>query len=150
MIRKCVSAALVAVAIMAVAAPSAASLFQLKAGESVVVGRDGFTVGFDRIVSDSRCAIGLLCVWEGDATVSMWAQSNSHQKVEFVLHSHAFFQQSAEFHGYTISLVKVDPYPVYGYPTPPAAYSVTFAISGELAPVEQSTWGRIKGLFVDR
>ena len=131
------------------AAPVSGSIFDLKAGESKAVGPDGLTVGFDRVLSDSRCAIGLICIWEGDATVRLWARSNSHEKEEFDLHSHPFFQRKARFDGYVITLIKVDPYPVYGYPTTPESYSVTITVSGDLAPVEPTTWGRIKGLYGD-
>jgi hypothetical protein len=151
MIRICFLAAIAILAVSVAAVPSSAGPFDLKVGQSIEVGPDGLTVGFDRVAGDSRCPIGVLCIWEGDAAVAMWAQSDSHERMDFELHTHAFFDQhSVDFHGYVITLLLVEPYPVYEHPIPPESYSVKFIVSSDLAPVEETTWGRIKSLYTDR
>ncbi|MEV6912177.1 hypothetical protein [Amycolatopsis sp. NPDC051071] len=43
----------------------------LKAGDTAEVASKDVSVRFARLVSDSRCAAGMVCVWEGEAVVEL-------------------------------------------------------------------------------
>lgn len=43
----------------------------LKAGQTAEVASKDITVRFTELVSDSRCADGMVCVWEGEAVVAV-------------------------------------------------------------------------------
>ena len=133
------------VAMLAVAAsvPSAqipiGKEFDLAVGDSVAVGPERLTVGFEKIASDSRCPIGVLCIWEGDAAAEMWADLPDLGREDFVVHSNHGFDYAIRYGGYVIELKRVSPYPEYGVPNDPKAYVITVAVSGGHAPTEKAT-----------
>ncbi len=43
----------------------------LKAGETTEVASKDVSIRFARLVSDSRCAEGMVCVWEGEAVIEL-------------------------------------------------------------------------------
>ncbi|WP_409491677.1 hypothetical protein [Amycolatopsis sp. cmx-11-12] len=43
----------------------------LKAGDTTEVASKDVSIRFARLVSDSRCAEGMVCVWEGEAVVEL-------------------------------------------------------------------------------
>ncbi|RSN63222.1 hypothetical protein DMH01_11535 [Amycolatopsis sp. WAC 04182] len=43
----------------------------LKAGETAEVASKDVSIRFARLVSDSRCAAGMVCVWEGEAVIEL-------------------------------------------------------------------------------
>ncbi|SEC81883.1 hypothetical protein SAMN04489729_2543 [Amycolatopsis lurida] len=43
----------------------------LKAGETAEVASKDVSIRFARVVSDSRCAAGMVCVWEGEAVIEL-------------------------------------------------------------------------------
>jgi len=43
----------------------------LNAGETTEVASKDVSIRFARLVSDSRCAAGMVCVWEGEAVVEL-------------------------------------------------------------------------------
>lgn len=124
----------------------AGTIIELRPGEAKTI--DGLTVGFDAVVSDGRCPIGLLCFWEGDAACTLWAQAGDSDRADLRLHTSAYFDRSATYAGRTITLQSLNPYPVYERPTDPGDYVVTLDVSGSLlTPVEGATWSRIKALY---
>jgi hypothetical protein len=147
MYRTCVFLVFCALLVAAAAAaqPSLGKPFDLKVGESVVV--DGLTVGFDRILGDSRCPIGVYCIWEGDAAGNIWLRLPERDKQEFDLHTHRSFQWKVTYDGYVVALINIAPYPYYEVPIPPEDYVVTLRVNGDAAPARESTWGRIKALY---
>ena len=57
------------------AAPGSVKLnqsFTLKVGTSTSVDGEGIQVGFDSVISDSRCPKGAQCIVAGDATIRVW------------------------------------------------------------------------------
>jgi hypothetical protein len=121
----------------------------LKVGESVTVGSEGLVVGFDAVTGDSRCPIGVYCIWEGDAATRLWAEIPGQERETFDLHTHGGFKRNAVYLDYVISLVGVAPYPHIDHPIPPGDYvaSLTVTCCSSASPVELTTWGRIKALY---
>ena len=46
--------------------------FSLKVGTSASVDGEGIEIGFDSVVSDSRCPKGAQCIVAGEATIRIW------------------------------------------------------------------------------
>lgn len=82
-----------------------------------------------RVENDSRCAIGIQCVWEGDATAvtSVWVESGEPTTIE--LHLNERFSRSAVVGTYAIELLRIEPHPEEGVRIDPAEYRATVRVS---------------------
>jgi len=128
--------------------PSTKTPFTLKAGESKIVQGLNVTVGFTNVPTDSRCPSSVVCIWEGDAAVFMWLQEPGEERVEFNVHTSMHFGPSRVVNGYSVFLVDVVPYPVYGGDIDPADYVATIDVTrAPTVPTEAATWGRVKALY---
>jgi len=123
--------------------------FDLAVGASVEVGDEGLLMGFTGILSDSRCPIGAVCVWEGDAEAALWIEVPGRPREDFVLHTSAMFVQSRDVGCAVIHLLSVTPHPTLdGPPIDPADYVVQLLVvcSGPIE-TEPHTWGTTKAVF---
>ena len=68
------------------------------------------SLSFDSVVGDSRCPTGVTCIWEGDAEL-IFTFTESSNKAELILHTHATFTHDTTAFGYNIKLIDVKPYP---------------------------------------
>jgi hypothetical protein len=93
------------------AAPSPSSVapgtdFALKLGQSRTV--TGIDVGFDSVLSDSRCKPGVQCVWEGDAVVAVSLTGGEDGRKGAELHSNDRFPRTADHSGHRVELVSLN------------------------------------------
>jgi len=65
---------------------------------------------FSSLVADSRCAINVVCVWEGNAEIS-FTFFNGVKSASFNLNTHPMFGRDTTVLGFDFSLIEVDPYP---------------------------------------
>jgi hypothetical protein len=72
--------------------------------------RDGLKVTFDRVQSDSRCPMDALCVWAGDAIITVWLSQPGGIQAEHALHTQPGGAE-ASYLAYVIKLVALAPYP---------------------------------------
>ena len=79
--------------------------FDIKIGEKVSVGELELTL--QKVTSDSRCPIDVVCVWSGDAEVAVKLEQGSHAAFAS-LHT-SVDPKKTEWNGYTISLVSLAP-----------------------------------------
>ena len=100
-------------------------------------------------LNDSRCAEGVICVWEGQATVLIRVAEDDQNLGEFELILRADDEGEVAVGEYAIRLVEVAPYPKEGVQTERTDYVATLVItSRELATaVETSPWGFIKRML---
>lgn len=120
--------------------------FRLAYGDSRLVGPDGLTVGFDRVMGDSRCPDdpNIRCFWEGVARIGLWMHEEGGENAAFEIGTlHYVFENLAgSYHevdtlGYVITLLQLDPYPTYPtYPGDPAADEDYEALLTVSRPVE--------------
>jgi hypothetical protein len=103
--------------------------FQLQVGQSAHVAEANLMVGFQGVSSDSRCARGENCFWEGDAIVRIWLQKTGGAKDEFELHTSSRSQNVAVYKGFSVRLVAVHPAPVSGVEIIAANYVTTFQVT---------------------
>jgi hypothetical protein len=82
--------------------------FELRSGASALLD-GGLTVTFDRVASDSRCPMDALCIWAGDAIVSL-SIAGAGGSVRRELHTNAA-ESEASYLGYSIKLLALAPYP---------------------------------------
>ena len=124
-----------------------AEVIILEVGKSKIIGDNNFRIGFDSILSDSRCPEDALCFWEGDATAQFWADQSPGDNFFFELHSHRGFQWQIIYNDYQIALIDVVPYPRTDREIDPDEYIVILTVTEIHASTEHTTWSRIKALF---
>ena len=86
-------------------------------------------IGFEAVTADSRCAKGETCVWEGDATVRVSLRHADRAKEERDLHTSPRTPDAADYAGWSIRLVTLDPFPVTGHTIPQADYVATLRVT---------------------
>ncbi len=79
---------------------------------------------FDSIIGDGRCPIGVVCVWEGDASIHL-----TFPDKEDTLHTYLQFKNRTTDGNYTIKLVNLFPYPVHNQSTDTLPHYALFLIS---------------------
>jgi hypothetical protein len=121
--------------------------FDLAVGQSEIVGDEGLRVGFDTVPLDSRCPLGAVCIWEGDAVADMWAERPLHPRAYFKLHSNPTFDQDTKYEGYKIFLVAINPYPIIDFRIDPNDYVITVLVTKTSVSTKGATWGRIKSIY---
>jgi len=102
--------------------------FQLTPGQHVNWTGGRLRLAFDRVVQDSRCPRGEQCLVAGTATVRFVVEGAEgvSRTLELRLPDRTLSVLAAA--GPHLQLVRLDPYPVSGRPTPPERYQVTAVI----------------------
>ncbi len=92
--------------------------FWLKVGESKTLSPDNTQIGFQQVVSDSRCPREVICVWAGRGDIRLWLKpqlgdsafadifiSGTTSAADTCCH------ESTTALGYKITLLQLEPYP---------------------------------------
>lgn len=87
--------------------------FELAPSQIAIVGDTGLTLAFERVRSDSRCAVDVQCVWEGDAVVALTAAQPGHDTAALELHTTTSGggQREARYGDFVITLTALAPQP---------------------------------------
>jgi hypothetical protein len=101
--------------------------FDLKAG-SVSTLPDGARLRFERVESDSRCPRDVVCVWAGDATISVTLNPAKGSTESREMHTQPTGSQIS-YENYTITLTALAPYPRSSQEIPSASYIATFVVA---------------------
>jgi len=101
--------------------PTAAVIVDLHPGQTFRPPGAPFTARFDSVTSDSRCPLGVQCIWAGDGATGLSLVWDVGPASACTLHT-TLAPKIITAGGYYIQLIELDPYPRYGYPTNPAAY----------------------------
>jgi hypothetical protein len=110
--------------------PSIETNFQLRPGESALIAGTHLEIGFDSVISDSRCAKGAACIWEGDASVGIWLSRSGGPREHRELHTASRRPRAASIEGYEIRLLGLTPYPVRSADAiAPSGYVATLRVS---------------------
>lgn len=75
--------------------------------------KNNFKLGFDSLVSDSRCPTGVVCFWEGEVSVRFNLIIGENDPNSFVLSNHTRFVNDTIIGNLKFRLVDVLPYPVF-------------------------------------
>ncbi|HVE66846.1 MAG TPA: hypothetical protein VNC59_09715 [Thermoanaerobaculia bacterium] len=107
--------------------PPAEERVTLRAGESAAIRGTPARITFERILSDSRCAVDVVCIQAGEATASFRLDAGRAGADTFVLDTSR--NGSAVVSGYRVSLVSVSPAPRSTVRIEPRSYVVVLSIS---------------------
>lgn len=105
-------------------APKRGEPFEVKAGETGRLADETLSVRFDRVTEDSRCPVGVQCVWEGDAGVQLTLEKPPAAAEARVLHTSRRFGRETEYAGLVVRLVDLQPEPREGATIAPEDYRV--------------------------
>jgi hypothetical protein len=103
--------------------------FDLGVGESVVVEDELLLVSFDRVLSDSRCPLGVFCIQEGDAVVRVTPERLPNQVGVLTLHTQASLGDAGDFKGFRVRLVELAPHPIRDQTIAPGDYVATLEVT---------------------
>jgi hypothetical protein len=108
--------------------PASPQEVQVALGQSQRVG--ALTVRFDEVSADSRCPLGVQCVWEGDAVVLLTVTATARSGA-LELHTAGRFPREGTYEGYRVRLVSLEPQPRAGEPVRVDQYRATLMVTRE-------------------
>ena len=103
-------------------------------GQQFLLGQDvpvsladtGYLLRFEKVLEDSRCALGVSCIWEGNARVVLQFIAD-RDEFTLELNTSARFATSATRGPFRVELRQLDPTPRADAPT--TGYVVTLVVS---------------------
>ena len=107
--------------------PALGERFWLKAGESATIRGERSTVTFERIVSDSRCAVDVQCIRAGEARAAFRLKAGGAPDVSFELDTDR--ERTREVGRYIVTLHDVAPAPRSTVRIAPADYRAEITVS---------------------
>ncbi|MFA4837932.1 MAG: hypothetical protein WC703_00470 [Candidatus Neomarinimicrobiota bacterium] len=94
-------------------------IVELKLGERKIGQPSGLEVGFEKVISDSRCPINIMCSWPGRARIEVILKKSFRETALVILQIPAYVSLAdslghvaVDTLGYRLSLLQLDPYPV--------------------------------------
>ena len=110
--------------------------FTLKVGERIRLYPDNLQVGFQKVISDSRCPSNARCIWEGIADLQLWLLKPGLDTVYvkasirgYVTKSNTDGHVAVDALGYRIKVLQLDPYPKTDQRPNPSDYIATLRVS---------------------
>lgn len=101
--------------------------FELKIGQEARIKGERLKTKFISVLEDSRCPKGVQCIHAGQGRVAVQL-TRGNKKAETVELSTASTGPEADFDGYQIKLVSLNPYPIMDRPLKPADYVLVLAV----------------------
>ena len=103
--------------------PQLGESFDLKIGESVSIKNEQLNFHFVNVPEDSRCQMGALCIWAGNAAVII--------KIFDVMDTlNTYLNPKEIIYGpYKIALLTLSPYPKIGVPRDTTQYIAQFVVT---------------------
>ena len=114
------------------AAPDQVTLgetFTLAAGAMAIVRGEELQVGFDRVLSDSRCPRGGQCIAEGEAVIQVWLSKPPRGRAMHELRTAPAADAEAIYEDYRLRLVELAPYPQANRTVRPSDYRATLSVT---------------------
>lgn len=91
--------------------------FRLLRGQTAAIVGEPLTVRFLRVTEESRCAVGVQCIREGDAKVEVELRLSAREVEQVILHVNTE-PRRASFGDYDVHLDALDPQPRTDVPRP--------------------------------
>jgi hypothetical protein len=101
--------------------------FTLRPGESAAIGRTPAEITFERILSDNRCAVDVVCIQAGEARAWFRLDAEQGHADTFTLDTDR--NATAVVSGYRISLLSVSPAPRSAVRIDPRNYTVELTVA---------------------
>ena len=102
--------------------------FKLKAGQMAAVRGERVRVRFVSVTEDSRCPVGVVCVWAGNAKVSVVVEKSGGARAAVELNT-GVEPKAASAAGYEIRLVGLSPHPRVEERIDPKQYVATLVVT---------------------
>jgi hypothetical protein len=102
--------------------------FELKVHEASRLADENLSVRFDGVTEDSRCPVGVQCIWAGDAAVELTVERPPASTEMLTLHTNDRFGRQAAYEGLVVRLVDLKPQPREGTTIAPEDYRVTLVV----------------------
>lgn len=111
-------------------APAVNEEFTLAPGQTASVEGTSLRLTFERVSEDSRCAVDVTCIWEGDAVVVLKVRVDA-EEVTREVHTQGGETRSrqAPAGNYVVTLVRLDPAPRSTSPIEASAYRATLIVA---------------------
>lgn len=106
-------------------APSLGAGFKLRVGGVASIAGEKLRVEFQELLSDSRCPVGVVCVWAGEAKIRVRIERPPDAPAELDLSTRV----PAKYLSYELQLVNVAPAPVAGNEADPSEYCAEIRIA---------------------
>ena len=90
--------------------------------------KNKLTIKFVSVIEDSRCPIGVDCIWAGNAKIQIKVTNRKGVSKTFELNTN-LQPQAVNFEGYEIKLGELTPHPKANTTTDSNSYTATFAVS---------------------
>ena len=88
---------------------------------------------FDAVRGDSRCPVGVSCIWAGDAVVAITVHDTDDGTMTLELHTNVRFDTEAVLDGHAVRLVELSPTPQAGSTIDVEQYEATLVINRRAA-----------------
>ena len=98
-------------------------------GQTAALGGFDVSLTFEAVREDSRCPIGVSCVWAGDAVVAITVDDTGGDAEAIELHTNARFDLEAAIDGHIVRLVELSPTPRRGSTIPVDRYEATLVVT---------------------
>lgn len=115
---------------------AAGERFQLRPEESMQIAGTPVKITFEKIVSDNRCAVDVVCIVAGEARALLRLDQRGKLSIGFELDTGR--TPRATVNGYRVSLVGVSPAPLSTIQIDPRSYVVELIINPE-PPAQKSS-----------
>jgi hypothetical protein len=105
--------------------------FSLKAGETTTFEDQELTIKLNSVTNESRCPVGLRCVWSGNAQVNLLVTKAGQPSKKLRLNTLGGpkFPIEGKFLDYTITLTGLTPHPVNNNRIAQSNYAATLVVS---------------------
>ena|SRR5688572_3414500 len=104
--------------------------FDLKLGQSVVVGEERVKINFVAVAEDSRCPEGAQCIWAGNAKIALTVRKGNAKPTSIELNTGVTPQQTS-YMGHGIKLTGLRPHPKVNSSIDKKSYVATLIVSKE-------------------
>ena len=101
--------------------------FTLKNGKQITAKKSKLKIKFISVIEDSRCPIGVNCVWAGNAKIKITVTSAQGEKT-FEINTE-MGPKGDQFDGYAINLLSLTPHPKAGVTLNPKKYQGKFSVT---------------------
>lgn len=101
---------------------------KVRVGKQKKFARSKITVKFISLVEDSRCPVGVNCVWAGNAKIKVQISEGREAGETFELNTN-IGARGATFRGYAVNLTELIPKPKADSKNADGDYTATFSIA---------------------
>jgi len=94
--------------------PVLGNSFNLRYGEHSTLAGENLTLTFAQVLEESRCPVGVRCIWEGNARIGVKAERPPSRPATLELNTSGRYDKEATYQGYQVQLLNVVPHPAHG------------------------------------